>query len=309
MFEYFSTGRDPKERRSVPRITALAVSLVLHFFFVLWLANFHWHVKIFDLGKENVRNVILGPSLKYPLPRIVGRAQEEPEREAGEPGKGGGAAGKVTGTPGSGGTGTAGGLEEGQPGPVNEGVIRSMADAFHKSLVAARKPGGTGLSVVLGGPGGGAAAPAAKGPLRVPDLVSGMPGPGIGKGSGIGPGLGGLKWTGRKSRGPKSQVLGVSVPSHGIDLAPWAMKVAESIQKNWDLPRIGKFPSPVKVSFIVLVKKSGEMDSMEIVEVTSIESLDQAAVASIRASLPFPALPDNFPGDLLEITFEFAYHD
>jgi TonB family protein len=60
---------------------------------------------------------------------------------------------------------------------------------------------------------------------------------------------------------------------------------------------------------IVVIKKTGELDSIEILEGTSLETLDRAALEAIRASLPFPALPADFPGDLLEITFEFVYND
>jgi TonB family protein len=51
------------------------------------------------------------------------------------------------------------------------------------------------------------------------------------------------------------------------------------------------------------------LDSIEILEGTSVELLDRAALDALRAALPFPALPADFPGDLLEITFEFVYDD
>ncbi len=319
MFDQVSAGRNSRNRWGAPRIAALSISIVLHFLLVLWMMNFRWNVKFFDIDKQKVQNVMLGPHLVYPLPKIVGHPQEEkqvkeepPEKAGGEDRDGGvgGAVPSGTGVPGK-----PGFPAESQPGPIDRGVMRSLADKFHESLAAVHKPAGTGgLSVTLGRSGQGLTGPEAPGPggkgTYPPDLISGLPGPGVGSGlGGGGKGFRGSKWMQRPGKTPRNQVVGVSIPSSGINLGPWGVKVVDGIQKNWDLPRIGKFISPAKVSFIVLIKKNGEMDSMEILEVTSIEALDEAAMAAIRASLPFPALPDGFPGDLLEITFEFTYND
>ena len=74
-------------------------------------------------------------------------------------------------------------------------------------------------------------------------------------------------------------------------------------------PSVPEVPDAAKISMIVVIKKTGELDSIEILEGTSVEALDRAALDALRASLPFPALPADFPGDLLEITFEFVYND
>jgi TonB family protein len=85
--------------------------------------------------------------------------------------------------------------------------------------------------------------------------------------------------------------------------------VVDRIQRFWNLPAVTDLPDTAKVRLIVVIKKSGELDSIEILEGTSVEVLDRAALEAIRAGLPFPALPADFPGDLLEITFEFVYND
>lgn len=311
MFDQVSAERNSRNRWGTSRIAALSISLVLHFFLVLGMMSVRWHVKFFDFEKAKIQNVTLGPHLVYPLPKIVGHVPDEkPDKEDAQEAQGG-----VRGAVPSGGVGIPKTSIESQPGPLDQGVLRSLADKFHESLARGQKPAEKGgLSVTLGRSGQGATGLEAPGPAGKgtypPDLISGLPGPGVGSGLGGGNGLRGSKWTQRRpGKAPQSQVVGVSIPSTGIDLGPWGVKVVDSIQKNWDLPRIGKFISPARVSFTVLVKKTGEMDSMEILEVTSIESLDEAAMAAIRASLPFPALPDGFPGDLLEMTFEFTYND
>ena len=85
--------------------------------------------------------------------------------------------------------------------------------------------------------------------------------------------------------------------------------MVDRIQRFWNLPAVPELPDTAKVRLIVVIKKSGELDSIEILEGTSIEALDRAALEAIRAGLPFPALPADFPGELLEIFFEFVYND
>ena len=102
---------------------------------------------------------------------------------------------------------------------------------------------------------------------------------------------------------------GMSIPLKDYDLMPWATAVIDRIQLNWGLPAVPEVPDDAKISMIVIIKRTGELDSIEILEGTSIEALDRAALEALRAALPFPALPADFPGDLLEITFEFVYND
>jgi TonB family protein len=101
----------------------------------------------------------------------------------------------------------------------------------------------------------------------------------------------------------------MSIPLKGYDLLPWATIVIDRLQLNWMLPSVPEVPDAARISMIVVIKKTGELDSIEIVEGTSLEPLDRAALEALRASLPFPALPADFPGDLLEISFEFVYND
>jgi TonB family protein len=123
-----------------------------------------------------------------------------------------------------------------------------------------------------------------------------------GGGYGTGGGRGGSGTGGR-------QRVGISIALRGYDLLPWASVVVDRIQRYWVLPPVYELPDAAKVRLIVVIKKSGELDSIEILEGTSVEVLDRAALEAVRAGLPFPALRADFPGDLLEITFEFVYND
>jgi TonB family protein len=128
-------------------------------------------------------------------------------------------------------------------------------------------------------------------------VYGGVGGYGSGAGGGTGTGTGGR------------QRVGMSIPLKGYDLLPWATAVIDRLQVNWTLPAVGGVPKAAKIGMIVVIKKNGELDSIEIIEGTSLEALDKAALEALRTSLPFPPLPADFPGDLLEITFEFVYND
>ncbi len=101
----------------------------------------------------------------------------------------------------------------------------------------------------------------------------------------------------------------MSIPLKNYDLMPWASVVIDRLQVDWVLPAVAEIPDPARIGMIVVIKKTGELDSIEILEGTTVEALDRAALDAIRAALPFPALPEDFPGDLLEIIFEFVYND
>ena len=334
MFEYSFLDGGARARWSRARIVGLAVSLVIHGFLVLAFIKVRINVKIFQLGEETVQTVVIGPRLKYPLPRIVGGSTTQPPgageeitaAEGTEPGGGGGSG---TGTTGGGGetainrpiateSQPAGAAAAGAPG-AKPGSIPAMSGIFQRAMTSRQKSGESKLSITLGPPGTGDYGSTPTGGQKggiPPDLLSGLPLPGVGRGSGIGPGTGtGGSGTGsgtgvmRPGRPFRSQRVGISIPAKGIDFTSWAEKVVDSLQKNWDLPVVGRFTAPARVSFIVLIKKNGEMDSIEIVDVSAIEALDQAAMAALRASIPFPPLPEGFPGDLLEILFEFSYND
>jgi TonB family protein len=171
-------------------------------------------------------------------------------------------------------------------------------------MVNRPKPSGkSGLTIALAPPGTPAGPPGVGGGAPLPDFskygrgaYGGAGGYGTGR-SGGGGGRGGR------------QRIGISIPLKGYDLLPWASIVVDRIQRYWNMPAVPELPDAAKVRLIVVIKKSGELDSIEILEGTSIEVLDRAALEALRAGLPFPALPADFPGDLLEITFEFVYND
>jgi TonB family protein len=301
-------GRPPKDRAA-----GALVSLLVHAILGYGVYHARFTIKMLPSRKEEVRNIMIVPPLKVRIPRIVGGrgVTAEPtvlQEEAGpaggtrrveqrrqEPEAGPGA--ESEGPPG--GSGRPPG--EAAPGAAGSGaVIASLASKPREDRPT--PAGGSGLTIALAPPGTPAGTPGVGPGIPNPDFsrydrgaVGGYGGYGSGRGRGGGR-IGG-------------QRVGISIPLKGYDLLPWASVVVDRIQRYWELPAVSELPRSAKVRMIVVIKKSGELDSIEILEGTTIEVLDRAALEAIRGGLPFPALPPDFPGDLLEITFEFAYND
>jgi TonB family protein len=309
MFEDYAPVPKKKGRSLRDKAVGVLVTLLFHALLGVLVYHTRFTIKIFPFGKESVRSVVIVPPLKVSIPRVVGgrglaevpadraeavgppasRTVEEPAAAAGEE------AGEPAGWPGG---------EPGQPAggaaPPTGFVIPSLSSRFRDSLAVRGK---SDLTIPLAPPGTPSGPPRIGGGAPLPDFSKydrgayggGVGGYGTGRGRGSVPG-------GR-------QRIGMSIPIKGYDILPWASVVIDRLQLHWALPAVQELPDAAKIGMIVVIKKSGELDSIEILAGTTIEALDRAALEAVRTSLPFPALPADFPGDLLEITFEFVYND
>lgn len=291
-------GRRPLRARIVP----LAVSLVLHAALVYLLLTATMTIKILPLGKS-ITNVMIVPPPAPSMPTIVGPGGGKTAgASAAEGGLGREAPGPpIRPTP----------PPPPAPGPKNAATgappaSSGLASEFQRSIGSRFKPGGDSeLKIVLGPPGAPAAPPPASGPRgTLPDFYQYIPGAGIPGGRGLGPG------SGRAGGGSGAgQRAAMRIALKGYDLAPWAEKVVDAIQRRWILPNVGKLAAETRIRLALMIKKDGSLESMEILETCSLEILDQAVLRAIRESLPFPALPADFPGDILECLLEFTYDD
>jgi TonB family protein len=311
----FEDSLVPAKRERSPRrdvaIGAL-ITFVFHAILALFIIFGRITVKVLPFGEAEVRPVILVPPLSVSVPKIVGG------RDLAEVPGGGAAGGRPAPAPPSAKVQPEPGPEEpvaaaGEPAgggnvppPGSGSVIPSLSSKFRDSITVHGKGG---LTIPLAPPGTPAGPPGVGGGAPLPDFSKynrGAYGGGVGGygtgGGGTGSGSGGAGGSGR-------QRVGMSIPLKGYDLLPWATAVVDRIQLNWALPSVPELPEGARISMIVVIKKTGELDSIEILEGTSLEALDRAALDALRASLPFPALPADFPGDLLEISFEFVYND
>jgi len=304
MFEDYLPA--PKKNGRPPHDRAIGVLVTLLFHALLGFLVYHgrFTVKILPFEKEEVRTVMIVPPLKVSIPKIVG-GRGLAELPGGLPGEAGppGAVqrpGEVRQereeAPGEAPEQTAGGIA---PPPAAGSAIPSLSSKFEQSLAVRGK---SDLTIPLAPPGTPPGPPGIGGGAPLPDFSR--------LDRGVYGGRGGYG-TGRDRGGgsARRQRVGISIPLKGYDLLPWASIVIDRLQLNWNLPAVPEVPDTAKISMIVVIKKSGELDSIEILEGTTLEGLDRAALEAIRSSLPFPPLPADFPGDLLEITFEFVYND
>lgn len=310
MFEdTLAPERNGRSRRE--RLIGILATLLFHGLLGLAIYYGRFTVRILSIDKgQQVRDIVIVPPLTVSIPKVVGGRDlaAAPAEAPGRPGPRGVAAeaeaareepARKPDEEAGGPPGPASGVEG--PAPPGAGaVIPSLSSRFRDSIAIR---GRSELTIPLAPPGTPPGPPGISGSAPLPDFSK------YGRGSTGGGGYGTGRGRVGTGGGGGSQRIGVSIPLKGYDLLPWATAVIDRLQVHWILPSVMSLPKTAKVSFIVVVKKSGELESIEVLEGTTIESLDRAALEAIRASLPFPALPPDFPGDLLEMTFEFVYND
>lgn len=101
----------------------------------------------------------------------------------------------------------------------------------------------------------------------------------------------------------------ISPALKNYDLSPWADKTVNMIQKNWDIPITENTDTKGSVGISVTITKNGELFSIEVIDSSKNDLLDQAAIRALNLSSPFPSLPDDFPEQILEIFLVFKYDD
>ena len=130
----------------------------------------------------------------------------------------------------------------------------------------------------------------------LPGLASSRVGGSRGSGTGGGTGAGG-------------QRASAVFQSPGYDISPWAAKVMDLVQLNWSIPAIPNVTGRSEVRIAVTIERAGGFSAFDVTELSDLEVFNAAAAAALRASVPLPALPDDFPASNLSAVFVFSYHD
>jgi TonB family protein len=283
---------------------SLLASLVIHGVLIFFLAIFFVSVKILDF-REQVTPAFIVPAEKLHLPKIQGNLPNTQDWGAqfpdliprrGRPGR------EPAAVP----------EEEKTTGEVREpsagaAIDDKMTSGFRLDRVLPEKPGST----------------SDKGPrFSLPQGAVISPIPGAAKTSppknvdlkqylyGDLAGLGGLPsaiyYGGGSGRTTLRGRAPASLPVKNYDLSPWARSVIGLIQKNWIIPSTLP-PGPTDtVEIAVIILKTGEISSAEILAPSDSKSFDRAALEAVEVSSPLPALPDDFPAARLEISFVFT---
>jgi TonB family protein len=111
---------------------------------------------------------------------------------------------------------------------------------------------------------------------------------------------------GRRIRGA---LLGRTTTSPSVkryNLAPWASKAVEVIQKNWEIPPTRPANADSAVEIVIVLQKNGQVSSTEVVSSSNDAAFDRSARFAVELSSPLPPLPDDFPAASLEIALLFS---
>lgn len=92
-----------------------------------------------------------------------------------------------------------------------------------------------------------------------------------------------------------------------FDIKPWAQRVVSRVNHQWSIPLAIKVGATGIVGVQTVFKKNGDIASVAVTQASGLETLDQAALAAVKNSAPFPSLPGDFPNETLEVYFVFEY--
>ena len=96
----------------------------------------------------------------------------------------------------------------------------------------------------------------------------------------------------------------------GVDFNPYLLRILSLVKRNWYavIPEIARLGKQGRVVLQFSITKDGMVPDLMLAGSSGTESLDAAALASIRASVPFPPLPPEFPGQDIKLRFIYLYN-
>jgi len=132
---------------------------------------------------------------------------------------------------------------------------------------------------------------------------------GGGSGSGSGYGDGGANF---QNLEPNFSTEGPIILSdtRGVDFGPYLARVVFIVKRNWYsvIPESARLGEKGRVGIVFEILKDGSVPQLRLVASSGADPLDRAALAGIRASIPFPPLPEEFTGNHLVLQFIFLYN-
>jgi TonB family protein len=96
----------------------------------------------------------------------------------------------------------------------------------------------------------------------------------------------------------------------GVDFGPYLARVVFIVKRNWYsvIPESARLGEKGRVGIVFEILKDGTVPQLRLVASSGADALDRAALAGIRASIPFPPLPQEFTGNHLVLQFIFLYN-
>ncbi|HUU15054.1 MAG TPA: energy transducer TonB [Terriglobia bacterium] len=98
--------------------------------------------------------------------------------------------------------------------------------------------------------------------------------------------------------------------TRGVDFGPYLARVVWNVRRNWYavIPVTARLGTKGRVGIVFEILKDGSVPELRLVASSGSDPLDRAALAAIRASNPFPPLPEEFTGEHLVLQFIFLYN-
>ncbi|MDI6849510.1 MAG: TonB family protein [Candidatus Saccharicenans sp.] len=304
------------------RVISLTIAILLHVLLILYLKQAKIVVKILPFIRETDLVIAKYPETGPlpPLPEVIKEPPVAEDRAAGQPGGAGQAgAGRPGGRPGAAGTAGAPGAASEATGPGQPSIPFDLEAYLAAGRRESQTQSGVRINLSRIRPVSGKYRFSLKLPVRPePESTEAEPPPSI-KSDVLQyasprayekPGRG-LRFTetGRALPGIPGAVTPQAAAGYRYNIKPWAEKVVSLVQSRWILPQLAVMPRNKNVALILLVDRDGQLQSLEVATSTTSEILDQAALTAVRLCVPFPPLPEDFPGKSLEFYLVFTYHD
>ncbi|HET7212277.1 MAG TPA: TonB family protein [Terriglobia bacterium] len=98
--------------------------------------------------------------------------------------------------------------------------------------------------------------------------------------------------------------------TRGVNFGPYLARVVYIVRRNWYsvIPESARLGEKGRVALVFEIIKDGSVPQLRLLASSGSQALDQAALASIRASNPFPPLPQQFTGKHLVLEFIYFYN-
>jgi len=98
--------------------------------------------------------------------------------------------------------------------------------------------------------------------------------------------------------------------TRGVDFGPYLARILLVVRRNWYavIPESARLGEKGETSVVFEILKDGSVPELRLVGASGHEPLDRAALAGLRASIPFPPLPSEFTGRHLVLQFNFLYN-
>jgi len=106
---------------------------------------------------------------------------------------------------------------------------------------------------------------------------------------------------------PGPQILSDTM---GVDFDPYLLRVYLIVRRNWYavIPEIARLGRQGRVALQFAIQRNGNVPDLVLTSGSGTESMDSAALSSIRLSNPFPPLPPEFPGGEIRLRFVYFYN-